>query len=114
MPPREKGAKACLQDWAGHFLRSALRERFAQLRPIRAISQELQAVFSARQTLWWREVDSNPRYRFGWCKSRRFRKLHGIKYFRESGRRNWQRKVSARLRGQSYYYRTIKIDDQKK
>src|ERR1039457_1072227 len=29
MPPREKGAKACLQDWAGHFLRSALRERFA-------------------------------------------------------------------------------------
>src|ERR1039458_10676522 len=52
MPPREKGAKACLQDWAGHFLRSALRERFAQLRPIRAISQELRAVFSARQTLW--------------------------------------------------------------
>ena len=37
---------------AGHFLRSALRERFAQLRPIRAISQELRAVFSARQTLW--------------------------------------------------------------
>src|ERR1019366_3920428 len=52
MPPGEKGAKACLQDWAGHFLRSALRERFAQLRPIRAISQELRAVFSARQTLW--------------------------------------------------------------
>src|ERR1039458_2056664 len=52
MPPGEKGAKACLQDWAGHFLRSALRERFAQLRPIRAISQELRAVFSARQTVW--------------------------------------------------------------
>src|ERR1017187_5989229 len=52
MPPREKGAKACLQDWAGHFLRSALRERFAQLRPIRAISQESRAVFSARQTVW--------------------------------------------------------------
>src|ERR1017187_6764352 len=64
MPPREKGAKACLQDWAGHFLRSALRERFAQLRPIRAISQELRAVFSARQTLWRRERHSNPRYNF--------------------------------------------------
>src|ERR1035438_7389235 len=62
MPPREKGAKACLQDWAGHFLRSALRERFAQLRPIRAISQELRAVFSARQTLWRRERHSNRRY----------------------------------------------------
>src|ERR1017187_9367439 len=86
MPPREKGGKPCLQDLAGHFLRSALRERFTQLRPIRAISQELRAVFSALQTVWRREVDSNPRYRFGWCKSRRFRKLHGIKYFRESGR----------------------------
>src|ERR1017187_7264555 len=66
MPPREKGAKACLQDWAGHFLRSALRERFAQLRPSRAISQELQAVFSAVQTAWRRERNSNPRYPFGY------------------------------------------------
>src|ERR1039457_337821 len=86
MPPREKGAKACLQDWAGHFLRSGLIVKDAELRPFLAILRAIQADFSALQTVWRREVDSNPRYRFGWCKSRRFRKLHGIKYFRESGR----------------------------
>src|ERR1035441_2143506 len=52
MPPREKGAKACLQDWADTFSGPLCVKRFAQLRPIRAISQELRAVFSARQTLW--------------------------------------------------------------
>src|ERR1039457_5657243 len=82
MPPREKGAKACLQDWAGHFLRSALRERFAQLRPIRAISQELRSVFSARQTLWRRGRHSNPRYRFESCKSPHVLNLQGINHFR--------------------------------
>ena len=37
---------------------------FAQLRPIRAISQELRPVFSARQTVWRSGMDSNPRYSF--------------------------------------------------
>jgi hypothetical protein len=43
--PEKKVAKACLQDWAGHFLRSALRERFAQLRPIRAIFTRIAGCF---------------------------------------------------------------------
>src|ERR1039458_6157424 len=86
MPSGEKGCKACWQQCAGDLLRSALRARVAELRPFPAISREIQADFSALQTVWRREGDSNPRYRFGWCKSRRFRKLHGIKYFRESGR----------------------------
>src|ERR1039457_282152 len=64
MPPREKGAKACLQDWAGHFLRSGLNVKDAELRPFPAISRAIQADFSALQTVWRRERDSNPRYGF--------------------------------------------------
>ena len=51
MPPREKGAKACLQDWAGHFLRSGLNVKDAELRPFLAILRAIQD-FSALQTVW--------------------------------------------------------------
>src|ERR1022692_3592223 len=64
MPPREKGAKACLQDWAGHFLRSGLNVKDAELRPFLAILRAIQADFSALQTVWRSERDSNSRSGF--------------------------------------------------
>ncbi len=64
LPSREKGSKACPRRKVGHFLQSGLREQFAKLRPFRAIFQGLQPVFSATQTAWRRERDSNPRYGF--------------------------------------------------
>ena len=48
-----------LSEWAAGNIPSAEAAlEFAQLRPIRAISQELQAVFSAVQTAWRRGRDS--------------------------------------------------------
>src|SRR5216684_2724672 len=38
--------------------------RFAKLQPFRAISERMLGVFSAVQTAWRRERDSNPRYGF--------------------------------------------------
>src|ERR1700693_5387116 len=40
--------------------------------------------FSAVQTAWRSGKDSNPWYRSETCKSRRVRKLHGIKSFKNS------------------------------
>lgn len=40
--------------------------------------------FSAVQTAWRSGVDSNPRYRSEWRKSRRLRKLRGINWFTNS------------------------------
>src|ERR1700693_3403329 len=51
--------------------------------------------FSALQTAWRRGKDSNPRYRFETCKSRRVRKLHGIKSFKNSPRLRARRAVVA-------------------
>src|ERR1017187_845043 len=82
MPPREKGAKACLQDWAGHFLRSGLNVKDAGLRPFLAILRAIQADFSALQTVWRRGRHSNPRYRFESCKSPHVLNLQGINHFR--------------------------------
>jgi hypothetical protein len=53
----------------GHFLR---------------ISEEVGPTFSAVQTTWRSGKDSNPRYRSETCKSRRVRKLHGIRSFKNS------------------------------
>jgi hypothetical protein len=64
VPSREKRCKAHLQRSAGLFLRSGFRVTIAKLRPFPAISREIQAVFSALQTVWRREWDSNPRYPF--------------------------------------------------
>src|SRR5258706_8545766 len=51
--------------------------------------------FSAVQTAWRRGRHSNPRYRSETCKSRRVRKLHGIKSFRDSPRLRASRAVVA-------------------
>ena len=48
------------------------------------ISRVGEPTFSAVQTAWRREMDSNPRYRSEWRKSRRLRKLRGINWFRNS------------------------------
>jgi hypothetical protein len=48
------------------------------------ISAPSEGNFSAVQTAWRRERDSNPRYRSEWRKSRRLRKLRGINWFRNS------------------------------
>ena len=48
------------------------------------ISEEDEPNFSAVQTAWRRQRDSNPRYRSESCKLRCFCKLHGINKFRNS------------------------------
>ena len=48
--------------------------------------------FSAVQTAWRRGRDSNPRYSFKMCKSRRLCKLHGINNFQQ--RINYRVKLS--------------------
>jgi hypothetical protein len=62
MPSGEKGAKACKGDTAGHFLRSGLRAKVAELRGFSAILRAMQPGFYTVQTEWRRERDSNPRY----------------------------------------------------
>ena len=64
MPSREKGAKTCLGSKARHFLLSGLSATSEELRPFPAIFRSTQASFSALQTAWRRERDSNPRYPF--------------------------------------------------
>jgi len=44
----------------------------------------MQSCFSAPQTAWRREMDSNSRYRSETRKRRHLRKLHGINQFRNS------------------------------
>ena len=66
MPSREKGAKTCLGSKARHFLLSGLSATSEELRPFPAIFRSTQASFSALQTAWRRERDSNPRYPFGY------------------------------------------------
>jgi hypothetical protein len=68
----------------GHVLRSGLRAQFAKLGRFPAIVRGMQPCFSAVQTAWRRERDSNPRYRSETCKVRRLRKLRGINQFRDS------------------------------
>jgi hypothetical protein len=64
MPSREKGRKACQLQLVGHFLQSGLRARIAKFRPFPAILREIQADFSALQTVWRRGRHSNLRYGF--------------------------------------------------
>ena len=61
---REKRCKAHPQRSAVLFLRSGFRARIAKLRPYPAISREIQAVFSALQTVWRSRRDSNLKYSF--------------------------------------------------
>jgi len=63
------------------------------------ISGEGRREFSAVQTAWRRGKDSNPRYRSETCKSRRVRKLHGIKSFKNSLRLPASRGVVANRSG---------------
>jgi len=62
MPSGEKSSKARMAEPPGHFLRSGLKTRIAKLRRIRAIFRGVQPYFSATQTVWRSEQDSNPRY----------------------------------------------------
>jgi len=48
------------------------------------ISEVEEPTFSAVQTAWRRERDSNPQYRSEWRESRRSRKLRGINWFKNS------------------------------
>ena len=64
MPSGETGRKARQNKSVRHFLQSGLKAIIANLRPFCAISREIQADFSAPQTAWRRERDSNPRYLF--------------------------------------------------
>ena len=64
MPSGEKGRKARCQQLVGLFLRSALQATISKLRPFPAIVRAIRVDFSALQTAWRREKDSNPRYGF--------------------------------------------------
>ena len=63
---REEGGKPCLRSQAGRFLRSCLKAKSEELRLFPAIFRATQPNFSAVQTAWRRERDSNPRYPFGY------------------------------------------------
>src|SRR6266576_3763464 len=65
-PPEKKGRKTCFGSKARHFLLSGLSATSEELRPFPAIFRSTQASFSALQTAWRRERDSNPRYPFGY------------------------------------------------
>jgi hypothetical protein len=52
MPFREKATKACARDTAGHFLRSGLSMKVAELRGFSAILGRILPEFSATQTVW--------------------------------------------------------------
>ncbi len=60
------------------------REMIAKYGHYSRISVQSERNFSAVQTAWRSGKDSNPRYRSETCKSRRVRKLHGIKSFKNS------------------------------
>jgi hypothetical protein len=64
MPSREKGCKACHQQLVERFLRSGFRARIAKYGHFSRISAQGDRNFSAFQTAWRREQDSNPRYGF--------------------------------------------------
>jgi hypothetical protein len=64
MPFREKARKVCLLSKVGHFLRSSLRDKSAELRPFLAIFRGIQPNFSASQTAWRSKRDSNSQYLF--------------------------------------------------
>jgi hypothetical protein len=83
-PSEKKSHKSRLRGNAEHFLRSGLRAKSAELLPFLAIFRGIQSNFSASQTAWRSGKDSNPRYRSETCKSRRLRKLRGIKSFKNS------------------------------
>jgi hypothetical protein len=63
-PREKKPGRTCLQGYVGHFLQSGLGTGIRKLRRFRAILRPMQGVFSASQTVWRRERDSNPRYPF--------------------------------------------------
>jgi hypothetical protein len=65
-------------------LQSGLSGKIAKYWHYLRISAESEWNFCAVQTAWRRGRDSNPRYRSETCKSRRLRKLRGIKSFKNS------------------------------
>jgi hypothetical protein len=69
-PSREKRSIACLRRSAGHFLWSGFREGIVELRRFPAIFGGMQPRFSATQTVWRREQNSNSQYSFLGCSKR--------------------------------------------
>jgi hypothetical protein len=64
-PSREKEWKTCQHAPGIHSLRSLLMAGIAKSRLLLAVFGGMQRGFSAVQTAWRREVDSNPRSGFG-------------------------------------------------
>src|ERR1035441_6395898 len=64
MPSGETGRKTRHKKLVRHFLQSGLKAIIAESRLFPAIFRAIQADFSALQTAWRREKDSNPRYGF--------------------------------------------------
>jgi hypothetical protein len=63
-PSEKTSSKACRCGSVGHFSAADLREEVAELRRFSAILRRMQPGFSAVQTEWRRERDSNPRSSF--------------------------------------------------
>jgi hypothetical protein len=72
---RENGGTPRRRPATGHFLRSGLSAKVAELRRFLVIFRGMQPSFSTSQTTWRRDPDSNPRYRSETCKRRHPRKL---------------------------------------
>jgi hypothetical protein len=101
----ETGLRMCLPEKSRHGTasdaeQSVLRSPLclgiiAKDGQLSRISEVEEPTFSALQTAWRSGKDSNPRYRSETCKSRRWRKLHGIKSFKNSLRLPASRAVVA-------------------
>ena len=77
--PREKKAgRLDCRIGQDTFSGPVWESKLAKLRPIQAISQELQAGFSVVQAAWRRDRDSNSGTVPGTCKSPHVRELHPI------------------------------------
>jgi hypothetical protein len=63
-PPEKKRMKACERSKAGHFLRCCFRTEVEELRRFSAIFRARRLDFSALQTVWRSERNSNSRYSF--------------------------------------------------
>ncbi len=76
VPSREKRMQSCPAAFSRRFLRSGLRVCIAEFGPFPAILTAIWRNFSAVQTAWRREWDSNPRYPSGYSGFQEALSLH--------------------------------------
>ena len=89
LPSRENGRAPCFLIWGDTFSESGLSAKYAELRAFSEIFKGKRQSFSAVETAWRRELDSNSRYRFALSpKAPFFSNLPGFHPRNEAQRKN--------------------------